>query len=70
MKEYYNQQNFERKSISDETYNAWIEENNPKKDYWIPVPEQPNFDPNTQYVTWGIGGWIINDIQQQDENNI
>ena len=65
MKNYYDKQTFERKDISDETYNGWIAENNPKKDHWILTPEPPIFDPSTQYVSWNMGSWIINDIVQE-----
>lgn len=50
---YYNIDNYEIKDISDDLINGWIENNNPKKDKWILLPEKPG---NNYY--WSNGQWI------------
>lgn len=49
---YYNIDNYEIKDISDDLINGWIENNNPKKDKWVILPEKPGED-----YYWYNGVW-------------
>lgn len=51
---YYNTDNYEIKDLSDELIYGWIENNNPKKDKWVLLPERPS---NEHY--WNNGEWIL-----------
>ena len=51
---YYNIDNYEIKDLSDDLINGWIENDNPKKDKWIVLPERPS---NDHY--WNNGEWIL-----------
>lgn len=62
MKNYYHKQTFERRDIDDEIMNGWIENQNPKAQNWELTPPEPAYDPSTQYLSWGNGEWIINNI--------
>lgn len=62
MKNYYDKQTFKRRDIDDETMNGWIANENPKAQNWELTPPEPAYDPSTQYLSWGNGEWIINNI--------
>lgn len=49
---YYNTDNYEIKDLSDELISGWIENDNPKKDKWILLPEKPAND-----YYWNNGVW-------------
>ena len=49
---YYNTDNYEIKDLSDELMSGWIENDNPKKDKWILLPEKPGND-----YYWNNGVW-------------
>lgn len=51
---YYNTDNYEIKDLSDELISGWIENDNPKKDKWVVLPEKPS---NDHY--WNNGEWIL-----------
>jgi hypothetical protein len=51
---YYNTDNYEIKDLSDELVSGWIENNNPKKDKWVVLPERPS---NDHY--WNNGQWVL-----------
>jgi hypothetical protein len=53
MPNYYNKNTFEIQEISEETYNAWIENNNPKANVYSLVPEKPSED-----SIWNNGTWV------------
>lgn len=64
---YYDIQKFEIREMSDSLYFEWIETNNPKKDYFQPVPEKPSFDPVLQKEPqWGNGVWIVIDKTEEE----
>lgn len=64
---YYDIQKFEIREIPDSLYFEWIETNNPKKDYFQPVPEKPSFDPVLQKEPrWGNGVWIVDDKTEEE----
>lgn len=64
---YYDIQKFEIREIPDSLYSDWIEANNPKKDYFQPVPEKPSFDPVLQKEPqWGNGVWIVIDKTEEE----
>lgn len=50
---YYNIDNYEIKDLSDDLTNGWIQNNNPKKDKWVLLPEKPAED-----YYWNNGQWI------------
>jgi len=50
---YYNTDTYEIKDLSDDLINGWIANNNPKKDNWALLPEQPGND-----YYWNNGSWI------------
>ena len=49
---YYNTDNYEIKDLSDELISGWIQNDNPKKDKWVVLPEKPS---NDHY--WNNGVW-------------
>lgn len=51
---YYNIDNYTIKDLSNDLVNGWIENNNPKKDKWILLPERPS---DNHY--WNNGEWIL-----------
>jgi len=51
---YYNTNNYEIKDLSDDLINGWIQNDNPKKDKWILLPEKPGND-----YYWSNGQWIL-----------
>jgi hypothetical protein len=60
MSLYYDIQKFEIRELVDSLYLSWIEEGNPKKDYFQPLPEKPYFDPVLQKEPyWSFGQWIV-----------
>jgi hypothetical protein len=64
---YYDIQKFEIRELPDSLYSSWIEANNPKKDYFKPVPEKPSFDPIFQKEPqWGNGVWIVIDKTEEE----
>lgn len=50
---YYNADNYEIKDLSDELISGWIENNNPKKDKWLLLPEKPGND-----YYWNNEQWV------------
>lgn len=54
---YYNTDNYEIKDLSDELISGWIENDNPKKDKWVVLPERPS---NDHY--WNNGQWILSNV--------
>ena len=64
---YYDIQKFEIRDLPDSLYSSWIESDNPKKDYFQPVPEKPSFDPVFQKEPqWGNGVWILIDKTEEE----
>ena len=64
---YYDIQKFEIREMSDSLYFEWIETNNPKKDYFQPVPEKPSFDPVLQKEpVWSYGFWIVENKTEEE----
>jgi len=64
---YYDIQKFEIRDLPDSLYSDWIEANNPKKDYFQPVPDKPSFDPVLQKEPrWGNGVWIVDDKTEEE----
>ena len=64
---YYDIQKFEIRDLPDSLYSSWIESDNPKKDYFQPVPEKPSFDPVFQKEPqWGNGVWILIDKIEEE----
>jgi hypothetical protein len=53
MNLYYNIDTYEIKELSEDLINGWIENNNPKKDKWVSLPEKPDND-----YYWNNGEWI------------
>ena len=51
---YYNTDNYEIKDLSDELISGWIENDNPKKDKWVVLPERPS---NDHY--WNNREWVL-----------
>lgn len=51
---YYNTDNYEVKDLSDALVSGWIENDNPKKDKWVVLPERPS---NDHY--WNNGQWVL-----------
>ena len=49
---YYNTDNYQIKDLSDELISGWIENDNPKKDKWVLLPEKPAND-----YYWNNGVW-------------
>ena len=49
---YYNTDNYQIKDLSDELISGWIENDNPKKDKWVLLPEKPGND-----YYWNNGVW-------------
>jgi hypothetical protein len=67
MSLYYDIQKFEIRDLPDSLYLDWIENNNPKKDYFQPVPEKPSFDPSLQKEPyWGLGQWVVEDKSEEE----
>jgi hypothetical protein len=67
MSLYYDIQKFEIRELPDSLYLDWIENNNPKKDYFQPVPEKPSFDPSLQKEPyWGLGQWVIENKSEEE----
>lgn len=50
---YYSTDNYEIKDLNDDLINGWIQNNNPKKDKWLLLPEKPGND-----YYWSSGQWI------------
>jgi hypothetical protein len=50
---YYNVDTYEIKELSEDLINAWISNENPKKDKWVILPEKPAND-----YYWSNGEWI------------
>lgn len=64
---YYDIQKFEIRELPDSLYYDWIETNNPKKDYFQPVPEKPSFDPILQKEpVWSYGFWIVENKTEEE----
>ena len=64
---YYDIQKFEIRELPDSLYSSWIESDNPKKDYFQPVPDKPSFDPVLQKEPrWGNGVWIVDDKTEEE----
>ena len=64
---YYDIQKFEIREMPDSLYSEWIETNNPKKDYFQPVPEKPSFDPVLQKEpVWSYGFWIVENKTEEE----
>ena len=64
---YYDIQKFEIREMSDSLYSDWIETDNPKKDYFQPVPEKPSFDPVLQKEpVWSYGFWIVENKTEEE----
>ena len=64
---YYDIQKFEIRDLPDSLYSDWIEANNPKKDYFQPVPEKPSFDPILQKEpVWSYGFWIVENKTEEE----
>jgi len=51
---YYHKDNYEVRELEDSLIDAWVENNNPKKDQWIVLPERPSVE---HY--WQNGQWIL-----------
>jgi len=51
---YYHKDNYEVKDLDDSLIQGWIENNNPKKDQWLLLPERPS---ENHY--WNNGEWIL-----------
>jgi hypothetical protein len=67
MSLYYDIQKFEIRDLPDSLYLGWIETNNPKKDYFQPVPEKPSFDPVYQKEPyWGLGQWLVENKSEEE----
>jgi hypothetical protein len=67
MSLYYDIEKFEIRDLPDSLYSDWIENNNPKKDYFQPVPEKPSFDPFIQKEPyWGLGQWVIENKSEEE----
>jgi hypothetical protein len=67
MSLYYDIQKFEIRELADSLYLSWIEEGNPKKDYFQPVPEKPSFDQFLQKEPyWGLGQWVVEDKSEEE----
>jgi hypothetical protein len=62
MKNYYNTLTFERRDISDETMDGWINNGNPKANNWQLTPPEPEYNPETQFLVWGNGGWLVENL--------
>lgn len=64
---YYDIQEFEIRELPDSLYSDWIETNNPKKNYFQPVPEKPSFDPVLQKEpVWSYGFWIVENKTEEE----
>ena len=64
---YYDIQKFEIREMPDSLYFEWIETDNPKKDYFQPVPEKPSFNPVLQKEPqWENGVWIVIDKTEEE----
>lgn len=50
---HYNIDTYEIKDLSDDLINGWTQNDNPKKDKWILLPEKPGND-----YYWNNGEWI------------
>jgi hypothetical protein len=67
MSLYYDIQKFEIRDFPDPLYLSWIESDNPKKDYFQPVPEKPSFDPSLQKEPyWGLGQWVVENKSEEE----
>jgi hypothetical protein len=67
MSLYYDIQKFEIRELPDSVYLSWIETDNPKKDYFQPVPEKPSFDPFIQKEPyWGLGQWVVENKSEEE----
>lgn len=51
---YYHKDNYEVRDLEDSLIEAWAENDNPKKDQWILLPERPS---DNHY--WDNGLWIM-----------
>jgi len=51
---YYHRDNYEIRDLQDSLIYAWIENDNPKKDQWIVLPERPSVE---HY--WQNGEWVV-----------
>lgn len=64
---YYDIQKFEIRDLPDSLYSSWIENDNPKKDFFQPLPEKPSFDPVLQKEpVWSYGVWIVENKTQEE----
>lgn len=50
---YYNIDSYEIRDLRDDLINGWTQNDNPKKDKWILLPEKPGND-----YYWSNGQWI------------
>lgn len=50
---YYNKNNYEVRDLDDSLVSGWIQNNNPKKDDWLLLPDKPG---NNYY--WSNGEWV------------
>jgi hypothetical protein len=67
MSLYYDIQKFEIRELPDSVYLSWIETDNPKKDYFQPVPEKPSFDSVLQKEpVWSYGFWIVENKTEEE----
>jgi hypothetical protein len=67
MSLYYDIEKFEIRELPDSLYLDWIENNNPKKDYFQLVPEKPSFDPALQKEPyWGLGQWVVENKSEEE----
>ena len=67
MSLYYDIEKFEIRDLPDPLYLSWIESDNPKKDYFQPLPEKPFFDPVLQKEPyWGLGQWVIENKSEEE----
>jgi hypothetical protein len=54
MSLYYNTDNYILQEIDDALYASWIENNNPKAQYYILAPDKPS-----ENAIWNNGEWLI-----------
>ncbi len=51
---YYNKDNYEVRDLEDSLIQGWIDNDNPKIDQWVLLPEQPS---ENHY--WNNGEWVL-----------
>ncbi len=67
MSLYYDIQKFEIRDLPDSLYLSWVEQGNPKKDYFQPLPEKPSFDLFYQKEPyWGLGQWVVENKSEEE----